>query len=313
MAEKQITGKIIKGVGGLYQVALSGAGVITCSPKGILRYQHIRPLIGDNVELSIQNEQGNIEKILPRQNSLIRPAVANVDQAVIVFAGMDPEPHWNLLDRFLIQMKHQDIPVSIVINKSDKLGEAQKEDIRRIYEKSGSPLYFVAAKEREGTEVLRALLARKTTVLAGPSGVGKSTILNALLPEAAAETGEISEKIRRGKHTTRHTELFCLGEDSYLLDTPGFSSLNLPEITAEELEQYYEEFGEYRRECRFLGCVHQKEPDCGVKRALSEGCFSAVRYENYSLLYEELAMQQKKHYNGKKNFRQGVSKGGTKK
>ncbi len=292
---KKTTGKIIKGVGGLYQVFVEGAGIIPCSAKGILRYHHVRPLIGDNAALEIPEgkTEGTLLSVLSRKNELLRPAVANVDQAMIVFAAKEPEPHWNLLDRFLIQMQAQQVPVIICINKADKVSEEEQERIRAIYANSGYPLVFTQASAGLGMDSVRDLLRGKTTVLAGPSGVGKSTILNFLQPEAEMETGAVSEKIRRGRHTTRHSELFHIEADTYLCDTPGFSSLYLPQMQSEELAGFYGEFAPFTGSCRFLSCRHRREPDCAVKEAVAAGKISGERYENYLLLYEEVSRQRR--------------------
>ncbi len=292
---KQTTGKITKGVGGLYQVFVEGAGNVPCSAKGILRYYRVRPLIGDNVTLEMPkgDEKGRLLSILPRNNELVRPAVANVDQAMVVFAAREPQPRWNLLDRFLVQMQMRGIPVVICINKMDRITEEEQQNIRRIYEKSGHLLLFAQAPAGVGIKEVRDCLRGKTTVLAGPSGVGKSTLLNALLPEAEAQTGSISEKIQRGRHTTRHSELFCIEEQTYLCDTPGFSSLYLPQMQPEELAEYYSEFAAYALHCRFLGCRHCKEPECAVKEAADKGEIAKERYENYLLLYKELLEQKR--------------------
>ncbi len=290
-------GKIMKGVGGLYEVYVEGEGIFTCSAKGILRYKSIKPLIGDKAEIEVIDEKqrsGNLISILPRRNELIRPAVANVDQALVVFALRDPEPHLNLLDRFLIQMQDKGLPVIICFNKTDRGHDEDAKHLAQVYEKSGSKVLFTQANEGLGVDEVRACLRDKTTVLAGPSGVGKSTMLNALIPDAEVQTGDISDKIRRGKHTTRHTEFFHVEKDTYLLDTPGFSSLFLPEMEPEHLQEYYAEFSEPAKECRFLGCRHRKEPDCGVKQAVAEGRIAKERYENYLLLFDEL--QKKKRY-----------------
>ena len=267
-----------------------------CRAKGILRYNGIRPLIGDNVKLSVLSEEkreGNLTSVLPRRNSLIRPAVANVDQAMVVFAVRDPEPHLNLLDRFLLLMQRENLPVVICFNKTDRAGEGDTEKLRGIYRGSGSKVLFVQANNPETMDAVYRELLGKTTVLAGPSGVGKSTIMNFAQPEAAMETGGLSERIGRGKNTTRHSQLNYVTTDTYLCDTPGFSSLFLPDIGADELRSMYPEFAPYEGQCRFPDCVHRKEPDCAVKKAVEDGKIARERYENYELLYEDLAAKRK--------------------
>lgn len=289
-------GKIVKGISGFYYVHVVGSGIYECKAKGIFRRQDIKPLVGDNVELAVISEEdhtGNIASILPRQNMLIRPAVANVDQALLIFAAASPEPNFRLMDRFLVMMAYQKIPVLICFNKCDLVEEHVRERLRSIYSGSGSRLLFVSAKEHKGLEALMQELDGRTTTVAGPSGVGKSSIINLLAPEACMETGEISRKIERGRHTTRHAELIHLSADSYIMDTPGFSTMYLPEIEKEELQQYYPEFASYEPECRFQGCSHITEPECGVKQALQKGNISSVRYENYCSLYTELKERKK--------------------
>ena len=251
----------------------------------------MKPLVGDDVEFTILDEQektGNIVDILERQNELIRPAVANIDQAMVVFAATDPEPNLNLLDRFLVTMESQDVPVVICFNKKDLVTEEEAKKLTSIYEAAGYEVHLTNAKSGEGIEQILGLLRGKTTVLAGPSGVGKSTITNEIQPEAEMETGSISEKIKRGKHTTRHSELFFVEADTYVMDTPGFSSMFVDNMKPEELQQFFPEFEEFIPDCRFLGCVHVGERECGVKDAVKEGTLSKARYENYRLIYEEL-------------------------
>lgn len=284
-------GKIVKGIAGFYYVHVAESGIYECKAKGIFRSQGMKPLVGDNVELTILDEAektGNIEKILPRKNELIRPAVANVDQALVIFAAAKPKPNFNLLDRFLISMSFQKVPVIICFNKQDMVSEEELRMLRDTYESAGYELHFISALQQRGVEELRQILQGKTTTVAGPSGVGKSSLINILQPEAEMETGAISEKIERGKHTTRHSELFALDEESYIFDTPGFSSVFLPDLEKEELKEYFPEFAEYEPYCRFQGCVHIHEPGCSVKEALEEKKISPIRYENYKLLYEEL-------------------------
>ena len=244
--------------------------------------------------LDEEKKEGNIKDIFPRSNALIRPAVANVDQAMVIFAVSRPAPNLGLLDRFLISMEYQEIPAIVCFNKRDIAGDEEEEKLRSIYEKCGCHLLFTSVREQTGTEQIRELLQGRTTVVAGPSGVGKSSMINFLYPEAEMTVGEISQKIDRGKHTTRHSELFSIGDNTYLMDTPGFSSLYLTDFEKEDLKEYFAEFRKYEPYCRFQGCMHLSEPDCGVKEALLEGRISSVRYDSYKELYEEL--KQKRRY-----------------
>ncbi|WP_251492320.1 ribosome small subunit-dependent GTPase A [Otoolea muris] len=283
-------GKIVKGIAGFYYVHDGISRTYACKARGVFRNRGVKPLVGDDVEITVLDEaagEGNIDAILPRANSLIRPAVANVDQAVVVFAVSDPAPNLNLLDRFLVMMARQNIPAAICFNKTDLGGEETKR-LSALYEPAGYPLRFVSIRAESGLEDLRALFTGKTTVLAGPSGVGKSSITNWLWPEADMQTGEISSRIRRGKHTTRHSELFFVEQDTYIVDTPGFSSLYIGDLMPEELKACFPEFAGWEEDCRFLGCVHIGERECGVKTAVGEGKIGRERYENYRLLYQEL-------------------------
>ena len=289
-------GKIVKGISGFYYVHIAESGIYECKAKGIFRNQKVKPLVGDNVEIAILDEKektGNIETILPRENELIRPAVANINQALVIFAAAKPQPNFNLLDRFLIMMEYQKVPVTICFNKTDLITEEELHEFADVYVACGYPVVFTSAKEQEGMERLLALLEGKTTAVAGPSGVGKSSLINCLQEGRQMETGAISKKIERGKHTTRHSEIIPIHGNTYIMDTPGFSTLNIPGFEKEDLQQYYREFARYEPYCRFQGCSHIGEPDCGVKDALQEGKISTLRYENYKLLYEELKQIKK--------------------
>jgi ribosome biogenesis GTPase len=284
-------GKIVKGIAGFYYVHVAESGVYECKAKGVFRKEKIKPLVGDNVEIEILDEEekeGNIIRILPRENELIRPAVANIDQALIVFAVVHPNPHFNLLDRFLVMMEAKHLPVVLCFNKVDLADEKQIQELKDIYGPTGYPLIFTSAHEEENLDQILEVLHGKTTTIAGPSGVGKSSIINILQPEANMETGAISRKIERGRHTTRHSELFPINQNSYIMDTPGFSSLYVNDFEKEELKYYYPEFEPYEGTCRFNGCDHVHEPGCAVKDAVSEGKIHPIRYQNYIEMYEEL-------------------------
>lgn len=286
-----MVGKIMKGIAGFYYVHVEGRGVYECKAKGIFRKEGIKPLVGDNVEMDVLDDAemlGNIREILPRKSALLRPAVANVDQALILFAIVKPNPNFNLLDRFLIRMEQQKLPTIICFNKEDIASPEEKAALCKSYETCGYQVLFISVLENRGLDQVRELLAGKTTALAGPSGVGKSSLINQLSPATQMETGEISEKIKRGRHTTRHSEIIALGDGTYIMDTPGFTSLDMPDITKEELGGYYPEFRAYEPYCKFRGCSHLSEPDCKVKEAVEAGKISRVRYENYTVLYREL-------------------------
>ena len=300
-------GKILKGIAGFYYIETVEEKIYECKAKGIFRKDNIKPLVGDDANIDIIDEEkrlGNITEILPRKSQLLRPPVANVDQAVILFAIVKPNPSYNLLDRFLIMMRQQNLPVIICFNKQDIATESEQQELYDAYEKCGYKVLFISVREEKGLDELKKLLKGKTTTLAGPSGVGKSSLLNKLVPNAQMQTGDLSRKIERGKNTTRHSELFFVEElsdgidtnadgegttcDTYVIDTPGFTSLEMRDVTPDNLMQFYPEFAEYEPECRFGGCSHIAEPDCGVKRAIAEGKIAKVRYDNYKVLYEEL-------------------------
>ncbi len=289
-------GKIVKGIAGFYYVHVVESGVYECKAKGIFRKEKVKPLVGDNVEIEVLDEEektGNIIRIFPRSSELIRPAVANIDQALVVFAVVSPMPHYNLLDRFLVMMERKGIPAVLCFNKTDIADQTQIDEIEAIYRQCGYPLLFVSALDGKNIDCVREVLKGKTTAIAGPSGVGKSSLINELTPEANMETGSISRKIERGKHTTRHSELFPIDGDSYIMDTPGFSSLYVNDFDKEELRLYFPEFIRYEGTCRFHGCGHVHEPGCMVRDAVEEGIVHPVRYRNYTEMYEELKNRRK--------------------
>lgn len=285
-------GKIIKGIAGFYYVHVPGESrTYECKAKGIFRNQKLKPLVGDNVNIEtagLRDGEGTITDIFPRVNELIRPAVANVDQALVMFAAAQPAPNLNLLDRFLIMMQKQKLNTIICFNKKDIVTEKEMSLLIDNYLMSGYRVVGTSMAGKDNLPTVYQLIKGKTTVLAGPSGVGKSSLVNEIKPEANMETGSVSEKIKRGKHTTRHSELIYVEENTYVMDTPGFSSLYINEIDKDELKEYFREFAKYEDQCRFTGCMHLNEPGCAVKEALKEGRISHIRYENYKDLYKEL-------------------------
>lgn len=283
-------GRIIKGIAGFYYVKCCDGNIYECKAKGVFRKDHRKPLVGDRVEMDVIDEGehlGNIAELLERKNELIRPAVANIDQALVIFAAASPEPNLGLLDRFLIQMEHNGIDTVICFNKEDLVSKEEKERLARIYESAGYQVLFISAVKETGIAQVEEVLKGKVTTVAGPSGVGKSTLINCLQSETVMETGDISVKIERGKHTTRHSQLMEIDKETYIFDTPGFSSLSVSELLPKELTACFPEFAEYEGQCRFLGCAHIHEPDCGVKKALAAGEISKERYEDYVNLYAE--------------------------
>ncbi len=323
-----LKGKIYKGIGGFYYVH-TPEGDYECRAKGIFRNRNEKPLVGDDAEIepvqdSEKEREGSVIRILPRKNQLIRPEVANIDQAVVVFALKHPDPNLSLLDRFLINMEQKDIPVVIFFNKVDlidsrePLPEPEEDDtpsykkkkkdrsqfipeihsdhpelIPEIYRAAGYKVLEISTRSGDCYRQIMEVLQGKTTVLSGPSGVGKSSITNLIHPEANMEIGELSRKIERGKNTTRHTEFFYIDDDTYVLDTPGFTSLYINDIEPDRLMYYFPEFEDHRHNCRFKTCIHIGENDCAVKRAVQEGLISKERYESYVLLYDELKSQRR--------------------
>ena len=291
-----MTGRIIKGVGGFYYVYIENKGLYECRAKGIFRLAKQKPMVGDLVDIEVTCEkdmEGNLIRIHPRKNQLVRPMAANVDQAMVLFSLHEPEPNLNLLNRFLLMMETQNIPVIICFNKTDLARQDEINMLRSHYKDCKSRLVFLSAKEGKGIQEIKEILDAKTTIMAGPSGAGKSSTLNQAGGQDYMLTGDISRKIKRGRHTTRHSELICLWENTYLMDTPGFSSLELVDMEKEELRFYFPEFAPYENQCRFNGCCHVHEPDCLVKEAVEEGKISRLRYEDYCRFYEELGQRKR--------------------
>ncbi|OUP48689.1 ribosome small subunit-dependent GTPase A [Lachnoclostridium sp. An181] len=284
-------GKIVKGIAGFYYVNVVESGLYECKAKGVFRKDKLKPLVGDDVKIDVLDEakkKGNITEILPRKNELIRPAVANIDQALVVFAVARPKPHLNLLDRFLVMMEAKGIPLILCFNKTDIAKDTSIEELLSIYSTGGYQVIFTSTVEEENIDELKKLLKGRLTAVAGPSGVGKSSIINRIQSNVNMQTGTISEKIERGKHTTRHSQLIMIDNESYIMDTPGFSSLYTNEFEKEELKHYFPEFAPYEGTCRFHGCDHVHEPGCAVRAALEEGKIAESRYQNYLEMYQEL-------------------------
>ena len=284
--------KIVKGIGGFYYTD-TGSEVYECKARGVFRKNGITPLVGDWCEIDIvdaEKKTGNIVKILPRTSALIRPAAANADQAVMIFAVKKPVISTGLLDRFLINMEMQNLDTVIVFSKTDY---GEPEELENIYRAAGYRVLGISNKTGEGIDALKEVLRGKTSVLCGPSGDGKSSLINSLLGKTYAETGELSEKIGRGKNTTRHTELIRLDEDTYIMDTPGYSSIEVLCHEEDELADYFREFRPYLGECRFTGCRHVSEPDCKVKEAVAEGTVSQDRYESYKQILIDIMGKRK--------------------
>ena len=285
MAEKQV-GRIIRSISGFYDVQTESA-LITCRARGILRKQGQSPLTGDMVEITVEKGKGMVEKILPRKNSFVRPAVANVEALVVFAANVNPVTEPFLIDRVAAIAGDQEVPVYLCVNKCD-LDPAM--DLVRIYTNAGFPVICTSAETGDGVEELRALLKGKLTAFTGNSGVGKSSILNKLCPELALPTGEVSEKLGRGRHTARHVELYDLGDGTYVADTPGFSSFDTDQMDVmlkENLQYAFPDFGPYIGCCQFRDCTHRKEPGCAVTAARMTGEIEPTRYDSYLRLYEK--------------------------
>lgn len=276
----------MRALSGFYDVQ-TPEGLVTCRGRGSLRKAHQSPLTGDMVEISLEKEKGMVEKILPRRNSFVRPAVANVDALVVFAANVNPVTEPFLIDRVAAIAGEQAVEVILCVNKCD-LDPAL--DLVRIYRHAGFPVIQASAETGQGVEVLRQLLKGKLTAFTGNTGVGKSSILNRLCPELALATGEVSEKLGRGRHTTRHVQLYPIGDDTYVADTPGFSSFDTDQmdvILKENLQYAFPDFGPYLGNCQFHDCSHRSEPGCGVRAALEAGDIEPTRYESYQKLYKK--------------------------
>lgn len=279
-------GTIIKGIAGFYYIK-TDEDIIECKARGKFRHNELTPMVGDIVEITVKNGKGVIDKIYKRTNQLIRPAVSNVTQALVVFAVKNPEINEDLLNKFLINCEFNNLKVVICFNKLDLTSNDEANEIVDMIKSTGYEVLFIKAKEGYGIEQIKEKLKNNVTVLCGPSGVGKSTILNKIAGRELMETGEISERLRRGKHTTRHSELIDVGE-GFVVDTPGFSSMDIDFISKDDLEDCFPEFKTYIGNCKFTGCLHNKEPNCAIKNAVENSEINAKRYKFYVKTLEEI-------------------------
>lgn len=284
-----LDGIIVKGIGGFYYVK-TNEGIIESRARGGFREENLTPLVGDRVRIRISEEddKGYIEEVKERKTELLRPPVANITQAIIVMSIKKPDINLWLLDRFLVMAEHEELNILICINKVD-LDEQKAKSIKDIYEKAGYNVITTSSKLGIGIDDLKNSLLNNVTVFAGPSGAGKSSLLNKINPNFQLQTGDISSKTKRGKHTTRHVELLDLDEDSYVLDSPGFSSLSIDFIEEDvEVRQYFREINDYGQKCKFLSCLHDKEPGCVVKEYVKQDIIDKSRYNNYLSFLEEI-------------------------
>ena len=292
-----IKGRIVKGIGGFYYVD-TGNALYECRARGVFRKRKITPLVGDYAQIDVTDEgkkKGFLTEILPRKSSLMRPKVANVDLALIVFAVKNPSPDFGLLDRFIILARERNLETAIVLNKVDLDNERKYLHYKEIYEKAGFEVVCHSNITGEGTSELKELFADKVSVLAGPSGVGKSSLIMSVSPQTELETGELSAKIERGKNTTRHTQLIEIFKGAFVVDSPGFSSLSITHIPPEDLEDYFPEFEPFLGDCKFKGCSHIAEEDCGIKAQIGKAV-SPERYEHYVKFFEEAEEERKYRY-----------------
>ena len=284
-----MTGRIIRGVGGFYYV-VSGDRVFVTKAAGILRNRKMKPLVGDLVSFeTLEDGTGRITELLPRKSELIRPAVANADRLVLVFSAVNPSPNFTELNRYLISVEDLELPVFLVVTKSNLVKDAGRERILSAFRHTGYPIFFISSVTGEGIEEVGKALEHSVNVFSGPSGVGKSSFLNALVGHEAMEVGELSEKIGRGKNTTRHAELFTLPNETFLLDTPGFTSVDIDFVKPENLALMFHEMIPYTAKCRYPSCRHHKEPDCAVKAAVEAGMISEERYQSYLTMLTHLS------------------------
>ncbi|ETI91320.1 ribosome small subunit-dependent GTPase A [Clostridium butyricum] len=287
-----MNGKIIKGIGGFYYIKTE-EGLIECKARGKFRHKDIKPMVGDNVTIQIENGKGVIEEIHKRTSELVRPTVANVSLAFIVFAVKNPDINFDLLNKFLVLCEYNNIEVIVCLNKIDLVSEEEREEIKKRINDIGYEVLFINAKQGIGIERLKEKMNGNVTVFCGPSGAGKSTLINQLADKEHMQTGNVSEKLGRGKHTTRHSELIEVAH-GYIVDTPGFSTLEIKDLMDKNSLKYcFPEFSEYNDNCKYRGCLHYKEPKCALKDAVEEGKVNKYRYDFYIKSLEEIMEEEK--------------------
>ena len=299
MSKMTLKGRIIKGIGGFYYVDAAGV-LYETRARGLFRKNKVTPLVGDMAEIEVISSDDRTAYLIDiedRKNSLMRPAVANVDQVLVIFACANPPANTGLLDRFLINMEKQEMEVTIVLSKTDLMSDAPEllQNLKDIYESAGYRVIGLSNKTGEGLDEIRSVMNGKYTVLSGPSGVGKSSLLNSLVPGYDAETGDISKKLGKGKNTTRHTEIIeaPFGEDTYIIDTPGYSQVELLVDDEQDIRLFMREFEDKNTLCRFAGCVHIAEPDCEIKKSVEAKEISEARYLSYVNIYNETKSRRK--------------------
>lgn len=284
------SGIVIKNVNGYFYVQDEVCTVHECKVRGRIKKNKYSLLVGDRVEIS---DDGFVETILPRKNSMIRPAVANIDQVVLVVAAHEPDINLLLLNKMLVMIEHADIPIVLCINKCD-LADSETDELVALYQSIGYTVITTSVYANLGIATLKEILSHKVTAFAGPSGVGKSSLLNAVDSKFAFQTGEVSDKIKRGKHTTRHASLFSLDDDSFIMDTPGFSAIEFCDISLERLPTLFPEFNNYVENCKFSPCYHEHEPVCGVKEAINSNRITPSRYAAYMSIRKDIQSQRKR-------------------
>lgn len=283
---QMVQGRIVRSLSGFYEVE-TAQGCVECKARGHFRKEHISPLVGDRVEISLSGTKGMVERIEPRKNQFVRPAVSNMDLLVLLAANVNPVTEPFLIDRVAAIAGNQSVPVAICVNKCD-LDPADR--LVQTYERAGFPTYRVSAATGEGIDALRHEIAGKTVVFTGNSGVGKSSVLNRLAPDLQLAVGEVSHKLGRGRHTTRHVELYKLTDGTYVADTPGFASFDTDQmemILKENLQYAFTDFAPYLGKCQFHDCAHVAEPGCAVRSAVEDGKIARSRYDSYCKLYEK--------------------------